>query len=95
MTVQHDNHNENEMERELAETMKALDPPDYRIAQMEERVLDAWDKVPERRTLLGEWLDVFGARPILYPTFALAGSAALVLVTPVSGILLTLMLSQS
>ena len=63
----------------------------HRLAQIEDAVLASIRPREERRSLAAEWIDLLRVRPIFASGLALARSAALLLLSPTSGILAMLL----
>ena len=82
-----DEHRDNE----LAELMATIVPTPHRLAQIEDAVLATVKPRAERVSLTAEWFELLKVRPLFTSGLALAGSAALLLLSPTSGILAALL----
>lgn len=89
MTTGH--RNEDRQDRELAELMSTIEPAAHRLAQIEDDLLATIKPPTERQSLLEEWFELLKVRPLFASGLALAGSAALILLSPASGILASLL----
>jgi hypothetical protein len=74
-------------DEELAELMKTLDAAPHRVAQIEDAVLAAVSNISERQSLAAEWIELLRVRPLFTAGVALAGGAALLLLSPGVGVL--------
>ncbi len=76
----------------MSALMRTLDPAPHRLAQIEDAVLGAVERNKDlhRKSLVVEWVELLRLRPIVAPTLTLAGATALVLLSPVGGVLVSL-----
>ncbi len=77
-------------DQQLRDTFAALDPEGDRVAVMEQRILD--DYATAQKSLAAEWLELFGAGPVLNATYALAAAAGVAIFTPVGSLLLAFLI---
>ena len=82
---------QHDKDQELEELMRVIEPASHRLAQIEERAVSAVKSTADRTSLAAEWLEVLRVRPIFTTGLALAGSAALLLLSPTAGILAALL----
>jgi hypothetical protein len=77
-------------DQQLFEAFGALEPGTERRARIEDRILS--DLSRDRKSLTGEWLDLFRVGPVLHTGYALAAVAGLAVITPVGSLLLAALL---
>ncbi len=70
----------------LKEAFAALEPAPERLEPLEERILA--DVATDRKSLAGEWLELFRMGPILHAGYAVAAAAGLAIITPVGTLLM-------
>lgn len=78
-------------EEALASLLATLEPPPHRLAQIEEAAVASLGRAPARASLAAEWIELLRIRPISTSALALAGATALVVLSPLGGLLATLL----
>ena len=92
--TEHDQDHCANRDRELEGLLSSLDPAPHRLAQIEDLVLSTVGRGEGseiRRSLTAEWIELLRVRPLFTTGVAFAGSAALLLLSPLAGVLVTIL----
>lgn len=73
----------------LRDRFAALEPPEEALDRMEEAALAAFDAT--QRSLAAEWVELLRVRPAAHGVLTLAAALALLIVTPLGSLLLSLL----
>ncbi len=75
-------------QQDMEELFSSLEPPPNEVARGAEAIWSRLRQLDERPSLFQEWVGLLKVRPLSTPALALAGCAALLMLTPTSSLLL-------
>ena len=75
----------------LASLLSTVELAPHRLAQIEEASVASLGRGARRTTLAAEWLELLRIRPFSTTALALAGATALVVLSPLGGLLATVL----